>query len=233
MNIAVILAGGCGRRMGGDIPKQFLAVAGVPVICRTVARFFAVAVLDRIIVAVPADYVQYTAQLLSDFVPGDPRVTVVSGGVDRNGSIVSVIRGCGLSADDVLVTHDAVRPFVTPAMISQSLLALCDGGCASAAIPSTDTVLRSSDGGSVDDVPPRGELYRVQTPQTFRAGDFTACLEHLGGEADALTDACGLFVRCGRPVRIFPGDAQNIKITTPFDLAVAECIAAEQEASAE
>lgn len=246
MLYAAVLAGGVGSRMGADVPKQFLSVGGQPVILRTLRRF-AECPFDRIFVTMAADWLGHAAELLRPLLESDGRIELIAGGSDRTGSILravsaieqrtsgvcpdddALLSGAPLScADDILVTHDAVRPFVSARCISESIsAAVC--GCAGVAVPSVDTVLFTPDGRFVTDTPDRRNMFLAQTPQTFIIGRYIDILASLSAEERAsLTDVCGAFVRCGQPVAIVPGERTNIKLTTPFDLDLAECIAARE-----
>lgn len=247
MLYAAILAGGTGSRMGADMPKQFLSVGGQPVLFRTVRRF-AECSFDRIYVVVVEAWLDYAAELLQPLCDADDRIRVIAGGSDRTGSLMRALcdieaqqRGCDidepallscdspLCGNDIIVTHDAVRPFVSRECILASIdAAAC--GCAGVAIPSVDTVIRSADGQTVESIPPRSQFYLAQTPQTFVIGAFLRCLAAASPEQRAaFTDVCGVFNSAGQTVRLVEGSRTNIKITTPFDLKLAECIAADEQ----
>ena len=149
-------------------------------------------------------------------------VIITSGGSDRNDTIVNIIRCAyenGAADDDILLTHDAVRPYVTEKMISDSITAMNDCEICTAAVPATDTIVVSQDGDTVSEFPLRKTMYCVQTPQTFRIGAFLEMLSLVSPEEKALiTDACKLFHMNGKSVKLISGDASNIKITYPSDL---------------
>ncbi len=229
MIFAGILAGGTGSRMGGGMPKQFLSVGGIPVIVRSVQAFLNCGLdFDGVFVAVSADYFEYTKNLLSDY--GCANAAVIQGGTDRAESIdcvISAVMRSGGGRNDLLLTHDAARPFVTAEIIRQNAADTLRCGCAGVGIMATDTIFRTLDGQHIDSMPPRTEVYQMQTPQGFIIGDYLDCLASLS-ESDraAVTDACGVFLRCGKDVFVTPGDASNIKLTRPIDLATGEFIAA-------
>ena len=230
MIYAAILAGGTGTRMGGERPKQFLPINGVPVIVRSVRAFLhSGIVFGGIYVAAAADYIEYTQSLLdSSF--GEGRVIVVEGGADRSGSIMKVIEAVlqnGGTDEDILITHDAARPFVSADIICRNVEDTAQAGCAGTAITAVDTIFRSERGEMINEMPPRSEMYQMQTPQGFGIGLYLGCYNALSEQEKAeVTDACGVFIRAGRPVRITQGDNYNIKITRPIDLAIGEYIAA-------
>ncbi len=233
MIYAGILAGGVGSRMGiTGMPKQFLSVGGKPIIIHTIEKFLMCERIDHIYVAVVRDYVSHMTDILKKEIGDCDRITVIEGGADRNGSIVNVIneiRKTDSSPDSILITHDSVRPFVSARIIEENIDAALEFGATDTVIPATDTIIRSSDGMQLDEIPVRDELYNGQTPQTFRIGmfeeDFFALSED---KKKILTDACKIFILAGRTVRMVKGDAYNMKITTPFDLRLAEAIVAEE-----
>ena len=233
MIYAGILAGGVGSRMGAtSMPKQFLTVGGKPIIIHTIEKFLMCGRFDHIYVAVVKDYVSHMTDILRKAIGENDRVTVIEGGSDRNGSIVNVInaiRKNDSDPDSILVTHDAVRPFVSARIIEENIDAAIEFGATDTVIPATDTIIRSADGLKLSEIPVRDELYNGQTPQSFRIGLFEEDYYALSDEQKKiLTDACKIFVLAGRTVRMVKGDAYNMKITTPFDLRLAEAIVAEE-----
>ncbi len=233
MIYAGILAGGVGSRMGAtSMPKQFLTVGGKPIIIHTIEKFLMCGRFDHIYVAVVRDYVSHMTDILRKAIGENDRVTVIEGGSDRNGSIVNVInaiRKNDSDPDSILVTHDAVRPFVSARIIEENIDAAIEFGATDTVIPATDTIIRSADGLKLSEIPVRDELYNGQTPQSFRIGLFEEDYYALSDEQKKiLTDACKIFVLAGRTVRMVKGDAYNMKITTPFDLRLAEAIVAEE-----
>lgn len=232
MVYAGILAGGVGSRMGvTSMPKQFLPVAGKPIIIHTIEKFYMSGRFDHIYVAVVRDYMSHMADILKKYIGENDRITIVEGGKDRNGSIVNVInkiRETDSAPDSILVTHDAVRPFISARIIEDNITAAQEYGATDTVIPATDTIIRSEKGDVITDIPVRSELYNGQTPQSFRIDWFEHDFNSLSDEQKAiLTDACRIFVLCGRDVKIVQGDAYNMKITTPFDLKLAESIVSE------
>jgi len=233
MIYAGILAGGVGSRMGmTGMPKQFLSVGGKPIIMHTVEKFLLCSRIDHIYVAVVGEYVSHMTDILRKEIGDCNRVTVIAGGSDRNGSIVNIIsaiRQNDSSPDSILITHDAVRPFVSARIIDENIDAAMECGATDTVIPATDTIIHSSDGVCLDDIPVRSELYNGQTPQTFRISLFEEDYFSLSDEQKKiLTDACKIFILAGRTVKIVKGDSYNMKITTPFDLRLAEAIVAEE-----
>ena len=234
MVLAGIVAGGTGTRMKSGLPKQFLTLAGEPIIVRTVRVFLLAPEIDGVLVAVPKQYVEYASELLSGLMKEyGKRITVLAGGKNRNETLANLIdvskREWNSKPQDILVTHDAVRPFVTGEMIAKSVQAMESAVLCTVAVPATDTVLVSDRDNTVTKVPDRSRMYLAQTPQTVRFGAISGLLASLSGEEQAVaTDLCGLFARRSTEAVMVPGSADNIKITNPIDLEIAEAIIAKQ-----
>lgn len=229
MNYAAILAGGKGTRMGGDLPKQFLELHGTPILIHTVRKFVTCGEVSRTVICVPAAYLDYTRELLAQYPDLDGAVAVTEGGADRTGSLENACRcfadSFGISENDIIITHDCVRPFVTHEMIVSSIEAARQYGGATAAVPCVDTICISRDGAVIHSVPNRAELYSVQTPQTFRMREFCDILASLSAEEKSrVTDASAVFRMRGRTVAISLGSPSNLKITHPNDIALAETL---------
>ena len=248
MIYAAVLAGGIGSRMGADKPKQFLEFGGKPVIVHTIERFIECDAIDRVIVMTPADWCDYTRNLLTQYfgelssgkaeeTPDSAgkasgeyvRITVAAGGSTRNETLmnaISVIEADGnLDDGTIIVTHDAVRPFVTERMIKENIAAARETGACETAFPATDTIIETDDGRLVASVPDRSRLWMVQTPQTFRAKKLRELYMSLTEEEkEVLTDAARIYVMKGEAVGIVRGESWNIKITYPQDIQVAETV---------
>lgn len=227
MNYGLVLAGGVGSRMESDIPKQFLKVHGHTILSYTVQVFLANSSLDTVIVLVPAEWVEETKKILSDDLGETPRLVITAGGKSRNETImkgIAYIRAADKDCEEaVLVTHDAARPFVTGDIIDANIKALEQYPACATAVPATDTILQSLDGRTIDAIPDRAVLYSAQTPQSFRLGAFEALYQALSEkEKKTLTDAAKVFVLKGKEVALVRGIHENIKITYPGDLALAE-----------
>lgn len=228
MIYAVIAAGGIGSRMGKELPKQYLEIKDKPIIAHTVQKFIDSDKFARIIILCPAEWCDYTNKLLGRFCNSD-KVTVLEGGTTRNDTVMNAISFIkntdGLDSDTVIVTHDAVRPFVTDKIISDHIEKSVCFDAIGTVIPATDTIIVSNDGLTVDSTPDRSKLYQCQTPQTFKAKRLYDLYNSLSDEQKGiLTDSCSIFTVSGLPVHLVTGDVQNIKITYPYDLKVAKSI---------
>jgi 2-C-methyl-D-erythritol 4-phosphate cytidylyltransferase / 2-C-methyl-D-erythritol 2,4-cyclodiphosphate synthase len=222
MNIALIPAAGSGARFGGERPKQFVEIGGIPIIIHTLRRFDACQDIDAIIVALQPAETGSFRELLKSYGLGKP-IRVVEGGAERSESILNALDAAGEWRSELIAVHDAVRPFVTPAQISTVLLRARETGAAILALPSTDTI-KEVENGYIQRTIDRRRIYRAQTPQAFRY----ELLLRANAEARArgmltamATDDSLLIERLGLPVAIVEGSAHNIKITTPDDLSQA------------
>lgn len=212
----LIVAGGRGTRMGGPQPKQFLELAGRPVLMHTLEAFDRWDASARLIVVLPEDQIETWKRLCEAHVFGRTH-HVVAGGETR---FHSVRNGLGAVASDGLIAvHDGVRPLVAPSVIAACFAAAADGGAAVPVVPVVESVREvDADGGSrpVD----RTRLRVVQTPQVFRADVLRAayCLPY----DPRFTDDASVVEASGVAVRLVPGNRENIKLTTPMDLLLAE-----------
>lgn len=230
MIYAGILAGGKGTRMGNvPMPKQFLSLQDKPIIIHTVEKFILNPRIEKIMIAVPKDWVQHTRDLLKKYNLEIPRIEVISGGTDRNDTIMKVIDALdgayGIKAEDILITHDAVRPFLTHRIIEQNIEKGLEVGAVDTVISAIDTIVESEDGEFISQIPRRDFMYQGQTPQTFNIKELRDLYNGLtDDEKEILTDAAKIFVIKGKKVGIVRGETFNIKVTTPYDLNVANSI---------
>ncbi|MGO3816141.1 MAG: D-ribitol-5-phosphate cytidylyltransferase, partial [Staphylococcus equorum] len=172
MIYAGILAGGIGSRMGNvPLPKQFLDLDGKPILIHTVEKFLLTSEFDKIYIATPQKWISHTKDTLRKHNINDDRIKVVQGGEDRNETIMSIIEAAeaenGITDEDVIVTHDAVRPFLTHRIIKENIASVLKYGAVDTVITATDTIITSEDGESIKSIPVRSEMYQGQTPQSF------------------------------------------------------------------
>jgi 2-C-methyl-D-erythritol 4-phosphate cytidylyltransferase/2-C-methyl-D-erythritol 2,4-cyclodiphosphate synthase len=208
---AIIAAAGAGRRLGAGLPNQLLEIDGRSLLERSVEAFLSHPRVSDVVVALPAGLADAPPAWLS-------RVRVVAGGARRQDSVANAFDVLAGHADIVLV-HDAARPFVSHDLISRAIDAAAEHGAAIAAIPASDTVKRVSDGdrSRIVETVPRDQIYLAQTPQAFRRDVLRDAVD-LGRSGVEATDEAALAERAGHAVRIVAGDASNMKITTPADL---------------
>jgi 2-C-methyl-D-erythritol 4-phosphate cytidylyltransferase/2-C-methyl-D-erythritol 2,4-cyclodiphosphate synthase len=216
---AIIAAGGRGQRFGGTQPKQLIAIAGEPILARSVHAFVTHPAVGEVIVALPQEFVDDPPAYLRA-----PGVRIVAGGARRQDSVANAFAAAS-PASDVIVIHDAARPFASSALIARTIAAASESGAAVAAVASRDTVKVVGQGPAeaghyVRETIPRERVYLAQTPQAFRRDVLADALRL----TDDATDEAALAERAGHRVRVVVGEATNIKITTPEDLSMAEAI---------
>jgi 2-C-methyl-D-erythritol 4-phosphate cytidylyltransferase len=224
---ALLLAAGEGSRFARDMPKQFVELAGRPVLAHSL-RALAEAGVDTITVVGHAAWLTETQSIVDDATLTIPASVVVGAKrryeSSRNGLVA--LAAVGAEPDDVVVVHDAVRPLVTRELILRAIAPVASGAADSVdcVIPSTDSMV-VVDGDDVVEAPDRAHLRRSQTPQVFRYEILVRAHEAAAaaGDMDA-TDDCGLVLRHvpGARVAAVAGDDTNLKLTTPLDLVLAE-----------
>jgi len=218
--IVLIPAAGMGRRMGAAVNKQYLSLAGRPILAHTLALFESHPLIDHIfVISPPAEIAYCRTEVVERF--GFTKVRqVVGGGAERQDSVSRGLDAAAPADDDLILVHDGVRPCFAPELIPQLLETTRQTGGCVVGIPVKDTVKSVLDGritGTLD----RRRLWLAQTPQAFSAGILREAYARAAAEGFAGTDDASLVERLGRPVTMLPGSERNIKITTPGDLALA------------
>ena len=222
MNIAVIIAGGAGVRMGQDIPKQFLNVFDKPVIVYTLEAFQQHPMIDAIEVVCIDGWHDVLKAYCKQF--GITKLeNVVSGGANGQESIHNGVTDLMIrhNSDDVVLIHDAIRPMVTAEIITNCIKVCQQYGNAITVIPCAEAMLLTADGLSADDQIARSSLKRTQTPQAFHLGDLADA--HAEAQNRGITNSiasCTLFVEFGRKVYFSAGAEKNVKLTTPEDIEI-------------
>ena len=222
MNVAIIPAAGTGKRLGSEIPKQFLPLAGVPIIFHTLNRFSQCKDIDVIIVALAENEISSFGNQTANY-PINKTLHLVPGGKERSDSIKNALNACAGLNPDIVIVHDAVRPFVTAAQISAVITRAKETGAAILALPSTDTLKEVNDG-FITKTLDRKTIFRAQTPQAFRYDLLLRANEQARADkvpSEFMTDDSLLVERLGVAIAIVEGSANNIKITTPEDLKLA------------
>ncbi|MDV7718990.1 D-ribitol-5-phosphate cytidylyltransferase [Pediococcus ethanolidurans] len=228
MIYAQILAGGKGTRMGNTaMPKQFLPLGSKPILIQTIEKFVLEKRFNAIIVVCPSDWLTHTKDLISKFIK-DSRVVVITGGSERNDTLMNGItyieKTFGLHDDDVVVTHDAVRPFITQRIIDDNINAVMAHTAVDTVVPAIDTIVRGENE-QVNEIPIREYMYQGQTPQSFNIKKLKKAFNQLTTEQkEILSDSCKICLLAGEEVHIVRGEVSNIKITTPYDLKIARAI---------
>jgi 2-C-methyl-D-erythritol 4-phosphate cytidylyltransferase len=228
MTVALIVAAGSGERLGAGRPKALVELYGRPLVAWSIDALLATAAIERIVIAIPPG--AGWPQALS----GTDRVDVVDGGESRSDSVRRALDAAG--QPELVLVHDAARPLLTAALAESVIAALArDPGAdaAIAAVPVTDTVKRVDSAGAVHETLERSELWAVQTPQVFRRAALERALDVPARELARATDDAGLIERAGGKVIVVRASDENLKVTTPLDLRVAELLLAGRASAGE
>lgn len=233
MNVIVIIpAAGLGTRMAAAtgtrvVPaasKQFTELDGVPILIHTLRKFAAAPQVREIVLALrPSEAAGYQPRLAQEKL-GKP-VRVVEGGEHRQQSVAHAMAAVQAAPDDIILVHDAVRPFVDSEIIQHVIDAAVRHGAAIAGVPAMDTIKqveRTADGAVIRATIPRAQIVMAQTPQGFRYGVLKHAFDEAAADGFTGTDEASLVERSGHDVVVVMGSPRNIKITTPADLELAE-----------
>jgi len=222
---AVIVAAGSGRRMNQRVKKQFLELGGKPILFHTLSVFDRCPEVDRLVVVVPAEDIDYCRNWINTASHLQKSVKVVPGGSERQQSVFNGLMACEfLSDDDIVLIHDGVRPFLGRELLEACIHAAERHGACIAGAQAVDTMKRVSASGMIECTLERDSIWVAQTPQAFRYGLILDAHREAQRDGFLGTDDSALVERLGRPVHLVPGSRANIKVTTPADLLLAEAI---------
>lgn len=213
---AILLMGGEGKRFGSSIPKQFHLLADQPVFAHALQTLLKVGLFDEILLVCHPDWIEMAQN------HAEGTVRVVRGGASRQESSWAGIQAFS-STPDIILIHDAVRPFVSERIIRENIQVAQEFGAADTCIPSADTLVHAPGQKVITDIPKRENYLRGQTPQTFRSDWIQEA--HIQAKQKGLSnvsDDCRLVLELGRPVSVVMGEERNLKITSEFDLQIAE-----------
>ena len=225
---AVVLAGGSGKRMGTKVHKQYLMLKGYPVLYYSLKAFQDSAWIDEIVLVSGAGEEEYCQREIVEKYSFSKVHKIVAGGAERYNSVWNGLQQI-TEKDGFVYIHDGARPFVDDAMIERAYRCVEETKACVAGMPVKDTIKVVDEKNYVKGTPERKTLWLVQTPQVFDAGLLKAALQSALTEHAALTDDCSAVERLGKAVYLTDGDEENIKITTPLDLIVAETILRRRE----
>lgn len=229
MNLHVLVpAAGSGKRFGGTLSKQYLELGERPILVQTLLRLAAVPAVAKIHVIVPEAEAAYCRDEIIARYQLPKIAGVVIGGAERQDSVRNGLAACGAAAQDIVLIHDAVRPFFPAEQLPELATAAAKTGAAVLAVPAQDTIKQVKNG-LVTQTLERSSLWQVQTPQAFQ---FKRLSEAHGRARDAGytgTDDASLIEWCGWPVAVVTGSNYNFKITQPADLALAKALLAAGE----
>ena len=224
-SVVVAAAGSASRMEGQD--KMLVSIGGIPVLARTLLALEHCPLVHEIIVVTREEKIPVIGELCKDYQIG--KVTkIILGGETRTQSVYRGAQECSCKAE-IIAIQDGARPFVTQEELREALLKGAETGAAAPAVPVKDTV-KEAENGLVVSTPDRSRLFAIQTPQVFEASLIKAALVRAEQEGWSLTDDCALVERLGMKVSLTQGSYENIKITTPIDVALGEAILAWREA---
>jgi 2-C-methyl-D-erythritol 4-phosphate cytidylyltransferase len=219
---AIVVAAGEGRRIGGQISKSYLPIAGRPLILRTLDRVFSSSAVSNVVLVVAPDQLQHCTDLLGgDSSLRGHAVILQPGGATRQQSVKRGLEKVGAATDIVLI-HDGARPFVSPGLIDRCIAAAAEKGAVVVGLPARDTIKIVGEDRLIQSTPDRKLLWEIQTPQAFQRELIITA--HAQAERDGVevTDDAMVVERLGKPVFVLEGERTNIKITLPEDVWLAD-----------
>ena len=229
MIAALIVAGGSGLRMGAAVRKQYLDLEDRPILAHTLAAIDRCSPLDRILVAVPREDLAWCREHILDRMQLEHAVQLVVGGSRRQQSVMNGLDA--LDADDgIVMIHDGVRPFVSGDLLIRLLDGVRATGACIPGLPATDTLKAVDENDVIANTIDRRRIYQAQTPQIFSIPLIRDAHRQAKRAGFRVTDDASVVEFAGGSVTVIPGERENIKITTPFDLIVAGAILKERPA---
>ena len=226
--IITILAGGTGKRMGNvKLPKQFLEICGIPVIVLTIRNILAYALFDQMTIVIHPEWKDYLAELLTNYSIDTTKIAFVDGGQERIESIengLDYLKISGAEDDDIVVIHDAVRPFASKTLFANAIAETEKYGATVAIVPAKDTMI-VSENGIATDMPDRTKLFHGQAPDSFKFKIiYDALMSLTPEEKKTITGTAQICQKKGIVIHTFLGEENNIKITTIEDMFLAKAI---------
>lgn len=221
---AIIVAGGMGQRMGSAVPKQFLQLGTKPIIAWSIETFITSQVIDTIIIAIHPDYKQQLKEVINHYFPNF-NIIITNGGQTRQQSCYNALNAYGFEANDIVLIHDAARPFITHTMMQQCIEATQQHGACGIYVPVKETIAKLNNS-TIVEVLPRQTLFAAQTPQCFRYSIILDAHKKAGERnITNATDDVSLVLMAGYTVKAITGDFYtNIKITTNEDYELAKLL---------
>ncbi|MCL2125559.1 MAG: D-ribitol-5-phosphate cytidylyltransferase [Oscillospiraceae bacterium] len=236
MVYAGILAAGMGVRMNRqDMPKPFLQLGKKPIIIHTLEQFFISRQVEKIIVVVHEFWKRYAEDMISKHDTMGKDVVVIAGGDNKTASIKMIsehiVMTWGIHDEDILLAHDAVRPFITQRMIDENIDTADRVGAANTVMTTNDTIIVTLNGRTLAEIPPKSTMFAQQTPITFKLNLLNTVFHNIsrqGGALETETEIARLFVQQGYEMQLVTGEYSNMKIINPYDLEVAEALLQER-----
>lgn len=223
MNTAVILAAGKGARMNAGMNKLYLNIRGKAILARTLDVFFTCPSIDEIVLVIGDGEEELCREKVLNHIESSKPVKLVKGGSERQHSVYNGIKAIDPYTDLILI-HDGARPFVTAQIIEESICQAKLHKAVIVGVPAKDTIKKADSNGFIEDTPERSSLWLAQTPQTFARDVIINAYEKAIKDEAVATDDAMLVERLGIRVKLIKGSYDNIKITTPEDMAMAEAI---------
>lgn len=224
-----ILAGGSGTRLNSPVPKQFLYIGGKPIFIRSINAMLVDKRVKEVWVGANGDWYDLAVKQIKEFIGSDERIHLCRGGEDREGTLLNVLHSItennSISDDDIVLIHDAVRPFATKRIVDDVIneMKYCD--VCNTVIPVNDTIVESQDKESVSGMPDRSCLFAGQSPQGFRIKTLLNAFSSLDANTRTkLTETTKVCFVQNIPIHIVKGEFFNFKITTPYDMQIAESV---------
>jgi 2-C-methyl-D-erythritol 4-phosphate cytidylyltransferase len=223
MTAAILVAAGSGSRMKDPLKKQYLALAGLPILTRTLTVFDECDSIDQILLVIPLEDFDFCQTNILAPAKLTKRIQLVSGGVRRQDSVYNGLKEVGQNFS-IIVIHDGVRPFVQHDQLVSCINGAKDFGACILGIPSYDTLKRVDSSERIVKTIQRENVWLAQTPQAFRYDLIKRAHERARSEGFTGTDDASLVERLGQTVKIIKGSRNNIKITSKEDLEIAQCL---------
>lgn len=230
MIFAGIVAGGIGTRLGSDIPKQFLILGSKPIIIHTVEKFLLCPKFDAIFIGINEKWIHYANDVFKKYKLNNEKIFFSIGGKDRNSTIMNIIFDIeskfGESSDHIIVTHDAVRPFVSLRIIEENIKEAINFDACDTVVNAVDTIVQSDrEQSEIVNIPNRNYMFLGQTPQSFNMSKLKNLFGKLSDvQKSELTDACKIFTLNNEKVSLVIGEFSNFKITTMSDYKIAQSL---------
>lgn len=218
----IIPAAGSGSRLDTTIPKPYLEISGSTILEHTLRRFIGLEMLSQVIVATSERYIPKAESILEKVVSGSLLFKVTEGGVERQYSIFNTLRY--VEGDNLVIVHDAVRPFIRLAHVKSCCEAAIETGASVLGVPAKDTIKKLDDDNLIVGTPSRKYLWQAQTPQVFKKEVLQEAYQKALEDNFIGTDDASLVERLGYPVKMVEGDRSNFKITYPLDLKLAKLL---------
>ncbi len=226
MNIAVIFAGGVGKRMKnfGGIPKQFLEIEGIPVLIHTIKNFEENQFIDAIVVVMLKDYIENTKELLVQYQISKVKKIVEGGSTGQESIYHGLLAAKEISGrKSIVLIHDGVRPIIEDDLIEKNIKSVLENGSAISSVPSKETIIRLNQDNRIEEVIDRSEVWIARAPQSFFLDEILAAHQQaLADNEHEIIDSCTMMTKYGKKLCAVETCPENLKITTPEDFYVAE-----------